>query len=223
MASPTKEAPTQPDQRSSTQWYCKGTTRFSAIHSTLLLQPLQPPLLPLSPPRAIVLAIVKLLDRASSLDPLHFAVATIATIAASGAAAARHCPCCRKLKLLDRASSSDPFHASHLLLHRRFHSGSFTPGEREEHEPYIEASQAQMVYYVDDIVNKGWSIAVHLKPRDLYDMGQGNEDVVYENQEQELEQLFDPSNEFIQLATNLLDSDVAEDNVATDLAIDMLE
>ncbi|KAM3320925.1 hypothetical protein P3S67_008127 [Capsicum chacoense] len=27
-------------------------------------------------------------------------------------------------------------------------------GEREEHEPYIEASQSQMVYYVDDIINK---------------------------------------------------------------------
>ncbi|KAJ1386045.1 hypothetical protein SESBI_41176 [Sesbania bispinosa] len=45
-------------------------------------------------------------------------------------------------------------------------------GEREEHDPYIEASQAQLVYYVDDEVNKGWSVVVHMKPRDLYDMGQ---------------------------------------------------
>lgn len=27
-----------------------------------------------------------------------------------------------------------------------------------------QASQAQLVFYVDDIVNKGWSVAVHLKP-----------------------------------------------------------
>jgi len=27
--------------------------------------------------------------------------------------------------------------------------------ECEEHDPYIKASQAQMVYYVDDKVNKG--------------------------------------------------------------------
>ncbi|XP_020959171.1 uncharacterized protein LOC110262888 [Arachis ipaensis] len=105
-------------------------------------------------------------------------------------------------------------------------NGLIHTGEREEHEPYIEASQAQMVYYVDDMGNKGWSIVVYVKPRDIYDMGQGNEDVVYENepyQEQELEQLFDPNNEYIQLATNLLDSDAIEDNVATNLARDMFE
>jgi len=34
--------------------------------------------------------------------------------------------------------------------------------DREEHEPYIEASQAQMVYYVDYMVNEGWSIIVHI-------------------------------------------------------------
>ncbi|KAJ1375745.1 putative transposase, Ptta/En/Spm, plant [Sesbania bispinosa] len=54
-------------------------------------------------------------------------------------------------------------------------------GEREEHDPYIEASQAQLVYYVDDEVNKGWSVIVHMKPRDLYDMGQVIEDDICEN------------------------------------------
>ena len=93
-------------------------------------------------------------------------------------------------------------------------------GEREEHETYIEASQAQMVYYVDDVVNKGWSIAVHLKPRALYEMGEEEEDV-YENepyQEQELEQFFGTDNEYMELATNQLNDDVIEDNVATNLA-----
>ena len=45
-------------------------------------------------------------------------------------------------------------------------------GHREEHDPYIEASQAQMVYYVNDEMNKEWSAVVHLKASDLYDMGE---------------------------------------------------
>jgi hypothetical protein len=46
----------------------------------------------------------------------------------------------------------------------------------EEHDPYILASQAQMVYYVDDVVNKGWGVVVHLKARDLYEMGEDIEE-----------------------------------------------
>nr|XP_025695093.1 uncharacterized protein LOC112796725 [Arachis hypogaea] len=45
-------------------------------------------------------------------------------------------------------------------------------GDREEDDPYIEASQARMVYFVNDEVNKDWSVVVHLKPRDSYDMGE---------------------------------------------------
>ncbi|XP_061343726.1 uncharacterized protein LOC133289743 [Gastrolobium bilobum] len=48
-------------------------------------------------------------------------------------------------------------------------------GEHEDDEPYIKASEAQMVYYVDDEIEKGWSIPVHLKPKDLYDMGEDEE------------------------------------------------
>ena len=44
-------------------------------------------------------------------------------------------------------------------------------GEKEDDEPYIKASEGQMVFYVDDEKEKGWSIPVHVKPRDLYDMG----------------------------------------------------
>ncbi|CAI8607584.1 unnamed protein product [Vicia faba] len=50
-------------------------------------------------------------------------------------------------------------------------------GEHEDNEPYIQASEAQMVFYVDDESEQGWSIPVHLKPRDLYDMG-GNDEVM---------------------------------------------
>ncbi|KAJ1427612.1 putative transposase, Ptta/En/Spm, plant [Sesbania bispinosa] len=52
-------------------------------------------------------------------------------------------------------------------------------GDREEHDPYIEASQAHMVYYMNDEVNKDWSVVVHLKPRDLYDMGEQGDDEIY--------------------------------------------
>ncbi|CAK8572390.1 unnamed protein product [Lathyrus sativus] len=50
-------------------------------------------------------------------------------------------------------------------------------GEHEDNEPYIQASEAQMVFYVDDENEQGWSIPVHLKPRDLYDMG-GNDEIM---------------------------------------------
>ncbi|QHO13700.1 uncharacterized protein DS421_15g517780 [Arachis hypogaea] len=49
-------------------------------------------------------------------------------------------------------------------------------GNREEDEPYILVSEAQLVYYVDDEVAKEWSVMVHVKPRDLYDMGEENEE-----------------------------------------------
>ncbi|XP_016476614.2 uncharacterized protein LOC107798160 [Nicotiana tabacum] len=89
----------------------------------------------------------------------------------------------------DRGYKKDRWNLNCVNFGRLIHTG-----EREEYEPYMEASQAQMVYYVNDVVNKGWSFAMHLKPRDLYDMGKEVvEDEVYENepyQEQELEQFF---------------------------------
>ncbi|XP_016192898.1 uncharacterized protein LOC107633813 [Arachis ipaensis] len=50
-------------------------------------------------------------------------------------------------------------------------------GDREEDEPYILASKAHLVYYVRGEVDQEWSVAVHVKPRDLYDMGGENEKV----------------------------------------------
>jgi hypothetical protein len=51
-------------------------------------------------------------------------------------------------------------------------------GVREDDEPYIEASEA----YVDDKVEQGWCTPVHLKPRDLYDMGEDVEETSYESE-----------------------------------------
>ncbi|XP_015953805.1 uncharacterized protein LOC127747539 [Arachis duranensis] len=36
-------------------------------------------------------------------------------------------------------------------------------GEHEDDEPYIKASETQIVYYVDDEKKKGWCIPIHLK------------------------------------------------------------
>ncbi|CAA7054529.1 unnamed protein product [Microthlaspi erraticum] len=47
-------------------------------------------------------------------------------------------------------------------------------GNGEEDEPYVLASQARLVYYVEDPKEKGWCVVVHVKPRDLYDMGDPN-------------------------------------------------
>ncbi|KAK8672419.1 hypothetical protein V6N13_110790 [Hibiscus sabdariffa] len=37
-------------------------------------------------------------------------------------------------------------------------------------EPYVLASQAEQVYYVKDIKDLNWQVAVKTKPRDLYDL-----------------------------------------------------
>ncbi|XP_025611139.1 uncharacterized protein [Arachis hypogaea] len=48
-------------------------------------------------------------------------------------------------------------------------------GDREDDEPYILASEARLVFYVEDEVESGWSVVVHVKPRDLFDMGEDYE------------------------------------------------
>ncbi|XP_061359254.1 uncharacterized protein LOC133303366 [Gastrolobium bilobum] len=83
-------------------------------------------------------------------------------------------------------------------------------GEREEHDPYIEASQARLVYYVDDEVNQGWSVVVHMTPRDLYDMGEDIEDVICETepyQEQDLSNIFPNEADTIALAREDVDGE----------------
>ncbi|KAL4365639.1 hypothetical protein AHAS_Ahas07G0126200 [Arachis hypogaea] len=47
--------------------------------------------------------------------------------------------------------------------------------DREDDEPYILLSKARLVYYVDDKFDKEWSVVVHVKPKDLFDMDEDNE------------------------------------------------
>ncbi|MED6165105.1 hypothetical protein PIB30_096438 [Stylosanthes scabra] len=37
------------------------------------------------------------------------------------------------------------------------------------------AIEARLVYYVEDVVEKEWSVVVHVNPRDLFDMGEDYE------------------------------------------------
>ena len=51
-----------------------------------------------------------------------------------------------------------------------------------------------MVFYDDDEIDKEWSAAIHLQPRDVFDMGQVDEEEIFENepyQQQEFENFFD--------------------------------
>lgn len=93
----------------------------------------------------------------------------------------------------DRGFFKDPWGFDCINFSRLIHIG-----DHEEHDPYIEASQAEMVYYVNDEENKDWSIAVHLKPRDSYDMGEGDTEVceVQPCPQQDLNEFFRDSDEF---------------------------
>jgi len=105
----------------------------------------------------------------------------------------------------DRGYKKDNWNFNCVNFDRLIHIG-----DREEHDPYIEASQAQMVYYVQDVVNEGWSVAVHLKPRDLYEMGEEIDKEVYENvpnQAQVLEHFNNIDDEYVELAMD----DVVDD------------
>lgn len=55
-------------------------------------------------------------------------------------------------------------------------------GVWEDDEPYIQASEPQLVYYVEDKVDEGWHTPVHLKPRDLFDKGEDVGDITYESE-----------------------------------------
>lgn len=43
-------------------------------------------------------------------------------------------------------------------------------GQNMSDEPFIFASQAEQVFYVEDPVDKGWHVVIKTKPRDLYEM-----------------------------------------------------
>ena len=46
-------------------------------------------------------------------------------------------------------------------------------GERITDEPYVLTSQVDQVFYVEDEKDRDWACTVRTKPRNVYDVGQG--------------------------------------------------
>ena len=75
-------------------------------------------------------------------------------------------------------------------------------GDNDNDVPYIQASEAQMVYYVKDELDKNWCIPVYLKPRDMYNMGEEDVDDFHESEpfeQKNLELLYPDEDGNIQL------------------------
>ena len=71
-------------------------------------------------------------------------------------------------------------------------------------EPFVLASQAEQVFYIDDIVDKDWLVVVKTSPRDLFNMPQTYDDRDDDNellcneeayQQMEIESNIQPNNE----------------------------
>ena len=46
-------------------------------------------------------------------------------------------------------------------------------GERITDEPFVLTSQVDQIFYVENEMNPDWACAVRIKPRNVYDVGQG--------------------------------------------------
>ncbi|XP_050895866.1 uncharacterized protein LOC127102549 [Lathyrus oleraceus] len=115
----------------------------------------------------------------------------------------------------DRGYKKDSWGFTSVNFSRSIHMG-----DREEHDPYFEASQAQMVYYVNDEIDKDWSVNVYLKPRDLYDMGDQIDIEVCP--EQNLNQFFGDSDHLSLIREDVDDELISEGHVNDDIDGDEL-
>jgi hypothetical protein len=104
-----------------------------------------------------------------------------------------------------RGIKKDKLGFTSINFSRLIHSG-----ERDDDEPYIKASEAQMVYYVEDEKERGWCIPITLKPRDLYEMGEDDEEIMASDESypsQDLEAIFSDNNVVVQLARDPTNDD----------------
>lgn len=67
---------------------------------------------------------------------------------------------------LNKGIKIDEFGITSVNFSRLIHTGA-----KETDEPFILATDARMVYYVDDPIDEDWCCVCHMKPRDIYDMG----------------------------------------------------
>ena len=96
-----------------------------------------------------------------------------------------------------RGIMTDDFGFTLVSFSHLIHTGD------NDDEPYIHVSEAQMVYYVEDELDKNWCIPVHLKPRDMYNMGEEDVDDFHESEpfeQQNLELSYPDEGGNIQLA-----------------------
>ncbi|QHO49353.1 uncharacterized protein DS421_1g13230 [Arachis hypogaea] len=92
-------------------------------------------------------------------------------------------------------------------------------GALELDEPFILAMDARMVYYVDDPVDEGWDFVCHMKPRNLYDMQDLNEDDSDESLVEDIpfcEQQIENLKEFSLVRDDINDPESDEVHVAED-------
>jgi len=113
----------------------------------------------------------------------------------------------------DNGFRKDPWGFTCINFSRLIHIG-----DREEHDLYIEASQAEMVYYVNDEINNDWTTVIHLKPRDLYDMEEDTEICEVEPcPQQDLNQFFSDSQQLALFRGDDDDDLVNDENLIDEL------
>ncbi|KAM3202876.1 hypothetical protein P3L10_030501 [Capsicum annuum] len=79
---------------------------------------------------------------------------------------------------LDKGIKIDQFGITGVNFSHLIH----TVAKKKVDEPFIPATDARMVYYVDDPIDEDWCVIFHMNPRDIYDKG----DVEFMNLEEPL-------------------------------------
>ncbi|XP_047251618.1 uncharacterized protein LOC124886723 [Capsicum annuum] len=67
---------------------------------------------------------------------------------------------------LNKGIKIDQFGITSVKFFHLIHTGA-----KEIDEPFILATDARIVYYVDDPIDEDWCVVCHMKSRDIYDMG----------------------------------------------------
>ncbi|KAK2359607.1 hypothetical protein QL285_084963 [Trifolium repens] len=99
------------------------------------------------------------------------------------------------------------------------------PGKDICDDPFIFASQAKKVFYVENKRQKDWLVVVHAKVRDVYDLGDGQSNDIDKGNEQVLEEIndndlirpeADDSGDIIEVEINMEDIPPNDEEVETE-------
>jgi hypothetical protein len=92
-------------------------------------------------------------------------------------------------------------------------------------DPFIFASQAKKVFYLENKRQKDWLVVVHAKVRDVYDLGDGQSNDIDKGNEQVLEEIndndlirpeADDSGDIIEVEINMEDIPLNDEEVETE-------